>query len=161
MSEKKKYSLDEIDEMRALLWRLNAWTGKVIDRNFDAAIEDRLRTLMANGTAVEELRQKHLEIEQEEERRQTEKHEWMLSLAAKAETCRACGGVRVSMSDCSETDDEQRSRYGVRVVYSCGGTAFVVGDTKGGDYPDGVVRRQCGHSKFSRFDPSRWTGRRA
>ena len=55
MDDHMKYSLTEIDEMRAILRERMAPSGSHSGREFSASVEDALRTLMANGTPLCEL----------------------------------------------------------------------------------------------------------
>lgn len=53
----RRYSLSEIDEMRSLVTDRMRPTGSYRESEHLARIEDTLRTLMANGTPLDELRE--------------------------------------------------------------------------------------------------------
>lgn len=51
-----KYSFEEIERMRGLLWELTVQYGVIYNGNqLDEAVERSLRTHMQNGTTLEEL----------------------------------------------------------------------------------------------------------
>lgn len=55
MSEQRKYSVHEIDQMRKIIEFFGFGNGPYDERERASSVENRLRTYMLNGTTPEEL----------------------------------------------------------------------------------------------------------
>lgn len=138
----RSYTLSEIDEMRSLVADRMRPSGPYYPNEQTTRVEEALRTLMGNGTSLDELREEKRKRDAALFDRLERTSRDVSEVAAEIKGCPVCGATK--SSDGWGGMDNGRSYASIR--FECGGSGYIAN----GDYVPRPLRMNdawCGKKK--------------